>query len=122
MKRALPVIIGLIAGLALAFVIGRVLWPMERYNPTPAALRQDYRDEYVRLVSLAYQADGDLTLAQGRLQVLQADNFTAPLVNLAERWIARGDPDSLILPLAYLARDLDALTPNLAAFLERAEL
>jgi hypothetical protein len=109
---------GIILGVGIAFLIGWVLFPIVRYDESPTSMRRDYRDEYVRLTALAYQADGDLSLAENRLQGLNNESPAEPLVSLAVRWIEENRSKSLILPLAILARDLGVNTPAMEPYLD----
>ena len=118
-KRLLWFLVGAALGLGLALLIGWVLVPIERIDATPVTLRRDYKDDYIRLVAVAYQADGDLTLAQHRLKALQEEPSTSPLVELTERYIQQEKPDWLLLPLVYLTRDLNAITPSMTPYLQR---
>jgi len=116
LMKAGAALLGLAIGIGLAFVITRLWPPLERYDPTPNALRQDYRDEYIRLVALSYQVDGDLGAATDRLGLLQGEDATQPLLALLSRWIEEGRSPQLIAPLAALARDLGAESPALIEF------
>ncbi len=119
MKRLLWFLAGLALGIGLALLIGWKLWPLSSAGATPDALRRDYKDDYIRLVAIAYQVDGDLHKAQERLAALQADTLSAPLVELTEYWIKQDKPDWLLLPLVHLAHDLDADTPAMQPYLHR---
>ena len=120
-KRVLVFGGGLIAGVLLALLIGWVLVPMPRYDGGPETLRTDYQAEYLRLVAVSYAANEDLDVARDRLRALNLASPTAPLVTLTERWIDEGRSADLIVPLANLARDLEAATPAMAPYLNRGE-
>jgi hypothetical protein len=124
MKRLLIFLLGIALGLGLAMLVGWVLFPLSEQEVTPASMRADYREEYVRLVAVAYQADADLMLAERRLQALNGagaeGRFTAPLVAQIERWIAEDRSADLIEPMARLARDLGVDTPAMASYLKAA--
>ncbi len=106
-------------GIGLAMLIGWVLLPLDRQEITPASMRADYQAEYLRLVAVAYQAEGDLATAEQRLRTLGADPFGAPLVGLAERWIQEDRGVALIAPLVHLAQALELTTPAMAPYLSR---
>ena len=118
MKRLLWFIVGIALGIGLALLIGWGLLPVQRADSSPSMLRRDYQEEYLRLIAAAYQADGDLTMAQQRLATLQPD-ATAFLVEVTERWITQGKSDAILIPLAQLARDLGASTPAMQPYLQR---
>jgi hypothetical protein len=117
-KRLGVFIGGVIIGVGLAFLIGWVLFPIVRYDESPATMRRDYRDEYIRLTALAYQADGNLQLAEERLRGLDATSAAEPLVELITRWIGEERSKALIAPLVQLARNMDAFTPYMAPYLD----
>jgi len=115
MKRLLWFIVGIAIGIGLALIIGWELLPVQRADSSPAMLRRDYQEEYLRLIAVAYQVDGDLALAQQRLAELPPDS----LVSVTERWIVQGKSDAILLPLTQLARDLDVSTPIMQSYLQR---
>ncbi len=115
MKRLLWFVIGLALGIGLALFIGWQVLPVQRADSSPALLRRDYQEEYLRLIAVAYQVDNDLTLAQQRLKELPPDS----LVSVTERWIAQGKSDAILIPLAQLARDLGVSTPAMQPYLQR---
>jgi len=117
MKRVLGFLGGIVVGAALAMLIGWVLFPMQPRMVGPDSMRSDYQAEYVRLVALSYRADHDLDLAEQRLRRLGATPFTAPLGELAERWIDAGRPTMMIGPLAELAQALGVDTPEMVPYL-----
>ena len=116
MKRLLAFLVGIAAGIGLAMLIGWVLFPLDRQEITPASMRTDYQAEYVRLVAVAYQAEGDLAAAESRLRTLGTDPYGAPLVSLTERWIQEGRSADLVTPLALLAQALEVDSPAMAPY------
>ncbi|MBN2390757.1 MAG: hypothetical protein JXR84_08540 [Anaerolineae bacterium] len=118
MKRLLWFIVGIALGIGLALIIGWGLLPVQRANSSPAMLRHDYQEEYLRLIAAAYLVDGDLTLAQQRLAALQPD-ATMFLVEVTELWITQGKSDAILTPLAQLARDLGVSTSPMQPYLQR---
>jgi hypothetical protein len=121
MKRLLVFLVGLGLGVGLAMLVGWVLFPLAEPEVTPASMRTDYREEYVRLVAVAYQADADLMLAERRLRALHddptTDAYAAPLVAQIEQWIAEERSADLIEPMVWLARDLGVETPPMVPYL-----
>ncbi len=120
-KRVIGFVVGIALGVGFAMLIGWVLFPLERQEITPASMRPDYQTEYLRLVALAYQADGDLVLAKRRLRAVAGDAVSAPVVALTERWIDDARDADLIVPLIALAQALDAETPAMIDYLYRGE-
>ncbi|MBN1878191.1 MAG: hypothetical protein JXA33_28485 [Anaerolineae bacterium] len=119
MTRLLWLLGGLALGIGLALLIGWVWFPVEYYDTAPLHLRADYKNEYVRLVALTYQVEGNIQRARRRLSALNPDEPAAPLVDLTQQWIQAGSPASRIAPLAYLARDLGVATPEMSPYLQR---
>lgn len=121
MKRGRLLLVGLLVGLGLGFLFGWGLWPVQYHDTTPAQLRPDYRDEYLRLVALSYQVEPDLAQARARLAAM---GDTAPfpqLVARIEAWIAAGASPAALEPLIQLARDLGVDTPAMRAYLQEAQ-
>ncbi len=116
MRRLLAFLVGIAAGIGLAMLIGWVIAPLDRQEITPASMRADYQAEYIRLVAVTYQAEGDLATAEARLRALGADTYGASLTALIERWIAEDRSPSLITPLVDLAQDLRLDTPVISAY------
>jgi hypothetical protein len=116
-KRLGVFVSGILLGVGLAFIIGWILFPIVRYDESPTSMRKDYRDEYIRLTALAYQADANLQTATDRLRGLDTESPTTPLVELTLRWINEGRSQTLIAPLAILAHDLQVDTPAMLPYL-----
>ncbi len=110
------VAIGIAAGLALGLVIGW-LWPVQYTNTAPAALRQDYGDDYIIMVAAAYEIERDPARARARLTLLDAQEPAAPVIELAERLIEVGGSVNDIAQLARLAWTFKATTPALVPYL-----
>lgn len=117
MKRLALFLLGVALGVGLALLIGWEWFPRVEYDAGPAALREDYQTEYIRLVALAYEVDHDSAAAIERLAELNPRAPTAPLVALTEAWIAEEKAPSRITPLVALARDLGAETPAMTPYL-----
>lgn len=121
-KRArqwvIRVAVGAATGLALGLAIGWWLWPVQYTNTAPAALRQDYRDDYVVMVATDFEVEQNLEQARKRLKLLDPEEPTAPVVELAERLVEVGGDAEDIARLTYLAWALGATPPALAPYLE----
>ncbi|MCJ7552061.1 MAG: hypothetical protein MUQ30_20510 [Anaerolineae bacterium] len=118
MKRLLFFLGGIVLGVGIAVLIGWVLFPLQQQDVSPNSMRGDYRAEYVRLVAIAYRADGDLAVAERRLRELDGTPFTTPLVDLTEVWIDAGRSPEFIAPLAELVRAFGVDTPAMAPYLQ----
>ncbi len=117
-KRILLLFLGLAAGIALGLLIGWLLWPVRYTNTSLDQLHPAYKDEYIRMVAMAYQVDGDLNLARERLAQLNSREPQLPLVTLTEDLIERRAAPHVIRPLVYLSKDLNALTPEMELYLQ----
>jgi hypothetical protein len=114
----IQIVAGLALGLALGVATGWLWWPVEYTNTSPAVLRRDYRDDYVVMVATTYEVDGDLEQARERLALLDPQNPTAPVVELAGQLVAVGGSRADITRLARLAWAFRAITPQLVPYLE----
>jgi hypothetical protein len=110
---------GIAVGLALGVAIGWWLWPVTYTNTSPAALREDYRDDYILMTATAYEVGGDLEQARSRLERLNPEQPSAPVIDLAERLVGADGSEEEIARLARLAEALGATDPALAPYLER---
>jgi len=110
--------IGVALGLALGFAVGWWLWPVTYTNTSPAALRQDYHDDYVLMVAAAYEVEEDLPEARSRLKLLDPDEPTSPALDLAKRLMEEGGREEDITRLAHLTRALGVTDPELTLYLE----
>jgi hypothetical protein len=109
-------LLGLIAGVALGFLIGSILSP----ETTIADLPVEDKEEYIVLVGAAYVVDGDLEKAQVRLAKLEAPNAGLWVADLTERYITEGRAETDIEALAALAHGLGVDTPQTLAYLATA--
>jgi hypothetical protein len=64
-RRAM-LILGVILGLLLGLIIGWGLWPVQWYNATPAELRTDLQQDYLRMTIDSYYRNGNTNLAMQR--------------------------------------------------------
>ncbi len=99
----LAVIMGLVLGIGLGLLAGWVVWPVEYADVTPDLLAADARIEYAIMVATAYEADGDLELALGRLARL-GDSATVALLNAFN---AAEDDEIALSGLQKLAAELE---------------
>lgn len=87
-------------GAVLGLIYGWVINPVQYVDTPPAALRVDYKSDYVLMVAEAYQAEGDLELAARRLALL-GDRPPTELVQDAMIWGSQAP---------YAEADMDLLT------------
>jgi hypothetical protein len=87
-------------GIAIGLVIAWGVWPVQYANADPVDLRQSCKDDYIRMISVAYQMDGDIIAAKQRLSQLGLSDPVQAINDLISRDnVSSGNPD-----------DLDALT------------
>lgn len=78
-------LISLSLGLAIGLVITWLVWPVSFTNADPSDLQQSSKDDYVAMVSAAYQMDGDLDAARLRLTRLRSGDPASVVGNLIAR-------------------------------------
>ena len=104
----------LIAGVALGLLFTWVIWPVEFKNADAADLRPPLRDDYVRMISLAYEADGDVASARQRLGALHLANPAQTFNDLIEREIRNANDPATQDALIHLAQALNFKPPYTA--------
>lgn len=104
----------LVVGVVLGLLITWVLWPVEFKNADPADLRQSLKDDYVRMISLAYEADGNRDLAQRRLVALNLTNPAQTFNDLIEREIRNANDPATQDALIHLSQALGFKPPYTA--------
>ncbi len=121
MKRLLRCLFPILSGLALGIVAGLVYtWliePVQYTNTAPDRLRADAKREYLLLISKAYAASDDWTVALERLAGLKDPDIAATTLELAKQAIEQGKSVSTIRHLAIVASRLGASSPVVAQFL-----
>lgn len=113
MKRLLPGLIGVAAGLGLALLYTWVISPVQYIDTAPNSLRADYRNAYAQLAARAYAVDGDLGRARTRLALLGMSDPTKGAASLAQQATAAGGDQAGARALAALASALEG-TPTSA--------
>lgn len=96
-------ILGLVIGIGLGRLGGWVIWPVEYVDVTPDLLTADAQVEYALMVATAYEADGNLELALGRLARL-GDSASVALLNA---FTAAEDNQIALSGLQKLAAELE---------------
>lgn len=109
-RQWLELTLGLLAGLALGLLVAWGIAPNARLDPSPAALRADYKDEYRLLIASAYAASGDLGRAQARLALLGDADPAQALLDQAQRAVASGAPQQKTYALSILAQAIQRST------------
>lgn len=80
---------GTLAGALLGFGLGlaatRLVWPIPVWGVSPAELRRDLKDDYIRMIASSYSLDGDTAHAFQRLASLKLTSPDSYLSDLAIR-------------------------------------
>ncbi len=118
--RRLEPFLALLLGLTLGLWIAWGLAPRGYLDPSPAALRADYKDEYRLLIASAYAATGDLNRARVRLSLLHDDDPAAVLLEQSQRALAAGDSPQTVFLLSALAEAIRRPVAQSSPFQETA--
>ena len=100
----------LLTGLLLGFLAGLIYtsWiaPVRLINTEPKILSSTAKDEYRRLIALAYASNKDLGRASARLSLLGDEIPTTALLDTSTRLRKKNAPLAAVQALENLARDL----------------
>lgn len=112
MRLALAATISVGLGIGFGLIVAWVVMPVEYVNADPIDLRPRYKDDYVRMISAAYVADGNLDQARERLKRLGTE-FTAKSFGdliLREQKLGRDTPTLDALALLAQGMGYGAIT------------
>jgi hypothetical protein len=113
---------GVLAGIALGLIGGWLVWPVSYYDTDPVDLRPDYQDDYVVMVGALLTLEQDAGHARQLLGSLSNPasprTVEAIVVDVTERYIARGAPRTEIDYLVRLAQALDTVTLPMQPYLQ----
>jgi hypothetical protein len=122
----LLIIGGTLLGIGLGIAIGWLVWPVSYYDTDVYDLRADYQDEFVVLVGALYQLEGNVEVARQWLALLSPPDAPKPpkviVVEVTERYIARGANATDIGYLVGLAEALGTVTTPMQPYLGRQGL
>lgn len=112
---------GVLLGIGVGLVAGWLLWPVTYTDTDLYDLHPDYQDELVVMAGALNALEGDTALARQLLaQVSNPDvprSAEAVVVDVTERYIARGASAADIGYLVHLAKALNAVTTPMQPFL-----
>lgn len=112
---------GILLGIGLGLVIGWLVWPVSYYDTDVYDLRADHQDEFVVMVGALYALEQDIEAAHQLLGLLSQPNRPRPpesiVVEVAERYIARGADPAEIGYLVGLAEALGSTTTPMQPYL-----
>ena len=109
-------LLGLIVGLIVGLIYAWLLDPRAFIQSTPARLDEQYREEYIFLVSQNYARTGDWGAAAQRLQALEDPELAEHVALLFEAYLRRGAPAGHVRNLARLTERVGGESPALALF------
>ena len=109
-------LIGLILGLAGALYYAWIAEPVTFTEASPARLRDNFKQEYILLVSQSFETDGNWELAQERLAALGESDPGQAIVEQLETNLRDGRPSSELHSLAMLARQTGVDSPVVDVF------
>lgn len=75
-------LIGIISGFGVGLFIAWILWPINYTEVSPAELRLDLKNDYLRMIAAAYSLDGDMARAWQQIGTLQFDQPAVALATL----------------------------------------
>ena len=110
------IFIGLLIGLAGALYYAWIINPVVFTDANPSRFSDQYRTDYVLMVSQSFATDGNVELARQRLQVLGDENENQLVSNLLERFVRERRPSAQIESLAYLAQNMGVEGATVALF------
>lgn len=105
-RGSMYLVTGIILGIAFGLVYSWVISPVEYVNAAPNTLREDFKRQYLTLISIAYTASGDLERAKARLNELGEVDIAQAVAMEAQRALAEGRPSSEAQALGALAAAL----------------
>jgi hypothetical protein len=93
-----------------------ILEPVSYNAAGPGRLSDEYKEEYILLVSQSYATDGDWEKAQRRLDALDDPDITSTVTNQLEQYLRDGKPAHIMQQLAVVAGRLGSRSPAVAVF------
>jgi hypothetical protein len=99
-------ITGIILGIGIGLFVAWVVSPVAYVDTAPASLRSDYKNQYRRMIALAFSADKDIGRARQRLTLLQDADSIKALSSEAQQVLAAGGSVDDARALAVLASAL----------------
>jgi len=112
---------GILLGIGLGLVVGWNVYPLSYYDTDPYDLHGSYQDDYVVMVGALYALERDVEAARQLLTMLSDPNAPRPIkaivVEVTERYIARGADPTDVAHLVALAEALDSVTTPMRPYL-----
>jgi hypothetical protein len=108
--------VGLVVGLAGGLYYAWIVAPVVYVAAGPARFSQQYKVEYIYLVSQSYAIEGNWDRAQQRLAALDDPEIAQTVAGLLETYLRQQKPADQIQNLAQLAQQLGAQGAAVALF------
>lgn len=109
--------VGIVVGVAVGLLVGWVVWPIEYSEADPTVLEQRYQRDYTIMVATAYELNGDLSLAEKRLDSLgKMDSDDWLMTVTVDHILGQGD-EREIRQLVRLAGDFGLRSPLMEPYL-----
>ena len=71
-QAPLYLLTGLIIGVAIGLLIGYRIFPVQFFDITPVSLHEDFQQDYLTAVGLAYNSDKDMGRAYSRISQMMS--------------------------------------------------
>jgi hypothetical protein len=110
------ILLGLVIGLAGALYYAWVVAPIVYTEVGPSRFSDEYKAEYIYLVSQSYAADGDWAQAEARLAALADPALNETIAALLETYLREQQEPAVIENLARLAQELGVEDKAVALF------
>jgi hypothetical protein len=108
--------IGLIIGFAGALYYAWIIEPVSYIAASPARLSDEFKEEYILLVSQSFAADGNWEEAQRRFAELDDPEIANTVTEQLERYLRRGEPVRIMQNMAVVAERLGSRSSAVAVF------
>ena len=96
----------IVLGIGIGLVYSWIISPIEYVDTSPVSLREGYKDQYRKMIAMAYAATGNLARAKDRLELLGDENTAVFLVSQAQQSLANEENYEEAQALANLAAAL----------------
>jgi hypothetical protein len=110
-------IVGLVAGLYYTWVVQ----PVSYVASAPSRLSDEFKEEYILLVSQSYAEDADWERAESRLVSLDDPEIADTVSSQLEQYLREGRPAQLLNDLAVIAKSLGSRSQVVSLFVPLEE-
>jgi hypothetical protein len=112
---------GILIGIGLGLAAGWLVWPVSYYNTDVYDLHPEYQDDFIVMVGALHALEHDVGSARQLLALLSdpdaPQGIEATVVDVTERYIARGANPTDIQYLVDLAQALGSVTTPMQPYL-----